>query len=92
MLSIVGTGVPFVLAVALGPWIHPELWGPNGNRISLIIVLGIDVAVTSVPPKRRLLHVDWRVLHIHRAGWASLIARSEVPLLEARCTGRVSKR
>ena len=49
-LTIVGTGLPFVLALAVGPWlIRPSLAGPNGNRLSLIIVLAVGVAVTSVP-------------------------------------------
>ncbi len=49
-LAIVGTGVPFVLALIAGPWLlSPALAGPNGNRISLTIVLGIAVAVTSIP-------------------------------------------
>src|ERR1700731_1916926 len=37
-LAIVGTGLPFLLALLAGPWlIRPALAGPNGNRISLII-------------------------------------------------------
>ena len=49
-LAIVGTGIPFILALVLGPWlIRPALAGPNGNRISLIIILAVGVAVTSVP-------------------------------------------
>ena len=49
-LAIVGTGIPFVLGLVLGPWlIGPALAGPNGNRISLIIILAVGVAVTSVP-------------------------------------------
>ena len=47
-LAIVGTGIPFVLALLLGPWlVRPELAGPNGNRLSLIIILAVGVAVTS---------------------------------------------
>src|SRR5207248_961830 len=39
-LTIVGTGVPFVLGIALGPWlIRPSLAGPHGQRISLIIIV-----------------------------------------------------
>ena len=39
-LAIVGTGIPFALALVLGPWlIRPSLAGPHGNRVSLIIVL-----------------------------------------------------
>src|SRR5947209_343860 len=48
-LGMVGTGIPFVLGLVFGPWlIRPELAGPNGNRISLIIILAVGVAVTSV--------------------------------------------
>jgi Kef-type K+ transport system membrane component KefB len=39
-LAIVGTGVPFGLGLVAGPWLmHPALAGPNGNRVSLIIIL-----------------------------------------------------
>src|SRR5436305_5484253 len=39
-LGVVGTGIPFVLGLIVGPWlIRPELAGPNGNHISLIIIL-----------------------------------------------------
>jgi len=47
-LAIVGTGIPFVVGLILGPrLIGPSLAGPNGNRISLIIILAVGVAVTS---------------------------------------------
>ncbi len=62
-LAIVGTGVPFILAVILGPWlIRPALAGPNGNRISLIIVLAVGVAVTSVPVVSKIF-ADLKILH-----------------------------
>jgi Kef-type K+ transport system membrane component KefB len=62
-LAIVGTGIPFVLALAFGPWlIRPSLAGPNGNRISLIIVLAIGVAVTSVPVVSKIF-ADLKILH-----------------------------
>jgi Kef-type K+ transport system membrane component KefB len=49
-LTIVGTGIPFLLALAFGPHlIRPSLAGPHGNRLSLIIILAVGVAVTSVP-------------------------------------------
>jgi hypothetical protein len=49
-LTIVGTGLPFLLALGFGSrLIRPSLAGPNGNRISLIIILAVGVAVTSVP-------------------------------------------
>ena len=62
-LTIVGTGIPFVLALGLGPWlISPALAGPNGNRISLIIVLAVGVAVTSVPVVSKIF-ADLKILH-----------------------------
>ena len=62
-LGIVGTGIPFLLALALGPWlIRPSLAGPNGNRISLIIVLAVAVAVTSVPVVSKIF-ADLKILH-----------------------------
>lgn len=62
-LTIVGTGIPFVLGLVLGPrLIYPALAGPNGNRISLIIVLAAGVAVTSVPMVSKIF-ADLRILH-----------------------------
>ncbi|HEY8671124.1 MAG TPA: cation:proton antiporter [Terriglobales bacterium] len=62
-LAIVGTGIPFVLALVLGPWlIRPSLAGPNGNRISLIIILAVGVAVTSVPVVSKIF-ADLKILH-----------------------------
>jgi Kef-type K+ transport system membrane component KefB len=62
-LTIVGTGIPFLLGLALGPWlIRPALAGPNGNRISLIIILAVGVAVTSVPVVSKIF-ADLKILH-----------------------------
>lgn len=62
-LAIVGTGIPFVLGLALGPWlIHPALAGPNGNRASLIIILAVGAAVTSVPVVSKIF-ADLKILH-----------------------------
>ena len=62
-LAIVGTGIPFILALVLGPWlIRPALAGPNGNRISLIIILAVGVAVTSVPVVSKIF-ADLKILH-----------------------------
>lgn len=62
-LAIVGTGLPFVLALALAPWlIRPVLAGPHGNRISLMIVLAVGVAVTSVPVVSKIF-ADLKILH-----------------------------
>jgi Kef-type K+ transport system membrane component KefB len=62
-LSIVGTGTPFILGLTLGPWlVGPALAGPNGNRISLIIILAVGVAVTSVPVVSKIF-ADLKILH-----------------------------
>jgi Kef-type K+ transport system membrane component KefB len=62
-LTIVGTGVPFALGLVAGPWlVHPSLAGPKGNRISLIIILAVGVAVTSVPVVSKIF-ADLRILH-----------------------------
>ncbi len=62
-LTIVGTGIPFVLGLFIGPWLlHPSLAGPNGNRVSLVIVLAVGVAVTSVPVVSKIF-ADLKILH-----------------------------
>jgi len=62
-LAIVGTGIPFILGLVLGPWlIGPALAGPNGNRISLIIILAVGAAVTSVPVVSKIF-ADLKILH-----------------------------
>src|SRR5207237_3668841 len=62
-LAIVGTGIPFLVALLLGPWlIHPSLAGANGNRVSLTIILAVGVAVTSVPVVSKIF-ADLKILH-----------------------------
>jgi Kef-type K+ transport system membrane component KefB len=62
-LAILGTGLPFVLGLALGPWlIRPSLAGSHGNRLSLTLVLAIGAAVTSVPVVSKIF-ADLKVLH-----------------------------
>lgn len=62
-LTIVGTGLPFLLGLGLAPWlIRPSLAGPNGNRISLTIILAVGVAVTSVPVVSKIF-ADLKILH-----------------------------
>ncbi len=62
-LTIVGTGIPFVLGLAFGPWlVRPSLAGPHSNRVSLIIVLAVGVAVTSVPVVSKIF-ADLKILH-----------------------------
>jgi Kef-type K+ transport system membrane component KefB len=54
-LVSVGTGTPFLVALVIGPLLAlGSLSGPNGNRWSVIIVLAIAVAVTSIPVISRI--------------------------------------
>src|SRR6201996_3967008 len=62
-LTIVGTGLPFLLGLLFAPWlIRPSLEGPNGNRASLTIILAVGVAVTSVPVVSKIF-ADLKILH-----------------------------
>jgi len=62
-LTIVGTGLPFVVGLSLSPWIiRPSLAGPNGNRTALTIIVAVGVAVTSVPVVSKIF-ADLKILH-----------------------------
>src|ERR1700728_1988422 len=62
-LTIVGTGLPFALGLLFAPWlIRPSLAGPNGNRISLTIILAVGGAVTSIPVVSKIF-ADLKILH-----------------------------
>jgi len=62
-LTVVGTGLPFALGLVLAPMlIRPSLEGPNGNRLSLVIILAVGVAVTSVPVVSKIFS-DLKILH-----------------------------
>jgi Kef-type K+ transport system membrane component KefB len=62
-LTIVGTGLPFVIGLIFAPaLIRPSLEGPNGSRISLIIILAVGAAVTSVPVVSKIFS-DLNILH-----------------------------
>jgi Kef-type K+ transport system membrane component KefB len=62
-LATLGTGLPF-LAMALGASALPLKWfmGAKASRISLILVMSIAVAVTSIPVISRIFF-DLKVLH-----------------------------
>lgn len=61
-LTIIGTGLPFVLGLLFAPWIiRPSLLGPNGNRLSITIILAVGVAVTSVPVVSKIF-ADLKIL------------------------------
>jgi Kef-type K+ transport system membrane component KefB len=55
-LTCVGTVVPFVVVMVASPWIPLEkLMGDVQARTSMILVLGIAVAVTSIPVISKIL-------------------------------------
>jgi Kef-type K+ transport system membrane component KefB len=59
----VGTGLPFLAALAVGRQLNLQaIAGPNGNQPSLVIVLAIAVAVTSIPVIARIF-ADLKILH-----------------------------
>ena len=62
-LGIVGTGLPFVVVMASHKWLPlGALMGQAGEQVSLLLVVGIAVAVTSIPVISRILY-DLGVLH-----------------------------
>ncbi|MDT4947399.1 MAG: hypothetical protein QOH14_4132 [Pseudonocardiales bacterium] len=62
-LASVGTGLPFLIALILVP-LFPiqKLMGPAGQTTSLVLVIGIAVAVTSIPVISRIFH-DLNIMH-----------------------------
>ncbi len=62
-LALVGTGLPFVLALALSPFAPLQaMMGASGQRLALTLVISIAVAVTSIPVISKILH-DLGILH-----------------------------
>jgi Kef-type K+ transport system membrane component KefB len=62
-LAIVGAGIPFIIGLVFGPMLAgPAIAGPKGNRLSLVIILAVGVAVTSVPVISKIF-ADLRILH-----------------------------
>jgi Kef-type K+ transport system membrane component KefB len=56
-LGVVGTGLPFLLALVAAPLIPTApLIGTAGQRTSLLIVVSIAMAVTSIPVISKILH------------------------------------
>ncbi len=62
-LALVGTGIPFAIGLGFGPWlVTPALAGPAGTKLSLIIILAVAVAVTSVPVISKIF-ADLKILN-----------------------------
>src|SRR5260370_38397820 len=62
-LATLGTGLPFFAMVLAASYV-PLRWfvGSSGNRTSLILVMSIAVAVTSIPAIARVF-LDLKSLH-----------------------------
>ena len=66
----VGTPLPFFLALAVGSFLPLRaIAGPADSETAVLLVLGIAVAVTSIPVISRIFH-DLRILHTR---FASLV-------------------
>lgn len=62
-IGLVGTGLPFVIALLLSTRINlSSLMGTAQNHVALVLVIGIGMAVTSIPVISRIFH-DLRILH-----------------------------
>jgi Kef-type K+ transport system membrane component KefB len=63
LLALIGTGLPFLIALGLASLVNLRpLAGAAGGHAGLILVIGIAVAVTSIPVISRIFH-DLGILH-----------------------------
>ncbi len=62
-LAGLGTGLPFALTLAVLPWLSFDgLMGPTQQRTAFYLVIGIAVAVTSIPVISKIFF-DLKILH-----------------------------
>ena len=62
-LGVIGTGLPFVLALVLAPLLPLDrLMGASGQITPLLLVVSIAMSVTSIPVISKILH-DLEILH-----------------------------
>ena len=62
-LGLVGTGLPFLFALGFATQLNLVwLMGPANQRLPLVLVIGIAMAVTSIPVISKILH-DLKILH-----------------------------
>jgi Kef-type K+ transport system membrane component KefB len=63
ILGLIGTGIPFLVALLLAPLLPlSTIAGNAGRSLPLTLVLAIAVAVTSIPVISKILH-DLHILH-----------------------------
>ena len=62
-LALAGTGLPFAIVVLASPWLPlGGIMGSAGHSTALLLVIGIAVAVTSIPVISRIFF-DLKILH-----------------------------
>lgn len=62
-LGVMGTALPFAAAVLAAPLLPLDaVVGPANQRVPLLLVIGIAVAVTSIPVISKIFH-DLQILH-----------------------------
>jgi Kef-type K+ transport system membrane component KefB len=62
-LAIVGTGLPFAIALLAAPVIPLQrVMGSTGRALPLVLIVGMALSVTSIPVISKILH-DLEVLH-----------------------------
>jgi len=62
-LVSLGTGIPFLIVLGASPWLPLDrIAGAVHQRTSLVLVLGIGIAVTSIPVISRIFY-DLKILH-----------------------------
>jgi Kef-type K+ transport system membrane component KefB len=62
-LAVVGTGLPFLVVMVTSPWLPLErLMGTIHQHMSIVLVVGIAMAVTSIPVISKIFH-DLNILH-----------------------------
>jgi Kef-type K+ transport system membrane component KefB len=62
-LGVVGTGLPFIAAILAAPLLPLDtVIGPANHRLALLLVIGIALAVTSIPVIAKIFH-DLGILH-----------------------------
>jgi Kef-type K+ transport system membrane component KefB len=80
-LGVMGTALPFAAAVVAAPLLPLDaVAGPANQRVPLLLVIGIAVAVTSIPVISKIFH-DLQILHTRFARLVLGIAVMEDILL-----------
>jgi K+:H+ antiporter len=80
-LASAGTGLPFLLVMLVSPWLPLErVMGTANQHTALLLVIGIAVAVTSIPVISRIFF-DLKILHTRFARLVLGVAVIEDTLL-----------